>query len=281
MGTTLAVLLRRRGHVISSVVSRHLAHASRCAKLVRCSTSSTHLSDLSPDTNLVIIATTDEAVRSVAEATSRLRHLDFQHLLVLHTSGVLTSEELQRLRAKGATTLSFHPLQTFPRGIPLGTQIDSMEGISYGIEGSPRALRFARVLAAELGGKTIVIPKQEKILYHVGAVIASNYVVALLGAAEESLSSLTSSAGLRHFRKLAETSVRNAFRLSPREALTGPVVRGSSQVVTRHLLVLRRKHDLRALYKAVGLYALELSRKSRRLTKSQERELRRILSKAG
>jgi predicted short-subunit dehydrogenase-like oxidoreductase (DUF2520 family) len=281
VGTTLAVLLRRRGHAITSVISRRQIHASRCARLVRCGNYSTRLSEISPDTNLLIIATPDESIRSVSGAVSRLRHLDFQHLTALHTSGVLTSDELRALRAKGATTLSFHPLQTFPEGILLGTQINAMQGISYGIEGPPRALGFGRGLAAQLGGRTIVIPKREKILYHVAGVIASNYIVALLGAVEELLNPIAGSAGLRHLRVLVETSVRNAFRMSPREALTGPIVRGSSEVVARHLRALRGNHDLRALYQAVGLYALELSRGNRRLTKSQERRLRRILSKAG
>jgi predicted short-subunit dehydrogenase-like oxidoreductase (DUF2520 family) len=280
VGTTLAVLLRRRGYIITSVIGRHLAHASRCARLARCRNYSTHLTDISPGTGLLIIATPDESIRSVSEAASKLRHLDFPHLTVLHTSGVLTSDELRALRAKGATTLSFHPLQTFPKGIPLETQAEAMKGVSYGFEGPRRGLRFARGLAEELGGRTIVIPKKEKILYHVAGVIASNYIVALLGAVEALLNPLDGSAGLRHFRVLVETSVRNALRLSPRKALTGPIVRGSGKVVARHLRALRGRNDLRSLYRAVGLYALELSRKGRRLTKKQERELRRILSNA-
>ena len=281
VGTTLAVLLRRRGHRISTVIGRRLVNASRCAKLVRCNHVSTRVADISPDTQLLVIATSDESVRSVSEGISRLRHLDLRYLIAFHTSGVLTSDELRALRAKGVTTLSIHPLQTFPKGIPLETRVAAMEGVSYGVEGPPRALRFARALVAELGGRTVVIPKKEKILYHVAGVIASNYVVVLLGAVEELLNPLIGSAGLRHFRVLIDTSIRNAFRVSPRDALTGPIVRGSSAVVARHLRALRGRRDLRALYRALGLYAIGLARKNRSLTDRQARELRRILSKTG
>jgi predicted short-subunit dehydrogenase-like oxidoreductase (DUF2520 family) len=281
VGTTLAVLLWKRGHVLRSVVGRHRGGAARCARLVRCRNYSTSLSKIAPDSELLIIATSDKSIRSVSNAIGRLRHIDFEHLVALHTSGALTSDELRALHAKGATTLSFHPLQTFPKGLPLGNQIEAMEGITYGIEGTPRALRFARLLAADLGGGTMVIPKKEKILYHVAGVIASNYIAALLGAVEELLHPMGGATDLSHFRLLVEASVRNAFRLSPRKALTGPIARGSAELVARHLRALRGQPDLRSLYRAVGLYTLELSRNGGKLTKKQVRELRRILSVAG
>ena len=281
VGTTLALLLWKRGHVICSVIGRRRAEAARCAKLVRCRNYSTSLGKIAPDTGLLLIATSDKSVRPVSDAVGKLRHLDFEHLVALHTSGTLASDELRALHAKGSAILSFHPLQTFPQGLPLTKLVHTMEGITYGIEGTPRALTFARRLAAGLGGRALVIPKKEKILYHVAGVVASNYIAALIGAVEELVDPLGGATALRHFRLLVESSVRNAFGMSPRKALTGPIARGSVEVVARHRRALRGRRNLSALYRAVGLYTVELSRKAGRLTRKQERELRRILSIAG
>ena len=281
VGTTLAVLLHRRGHKISSIISRSLPDARRCAARVRCTTFSTLISDLAPATELLMIATPDEAIRDLSELICRSASLQFRRLRVFHTSGALTSDELQAFAGMGARTFSLHPVQTFPRGISIEQQLAAMKGISYGFEGSREMKPFGSKLARELGGKIFPVPKEEKVLYHLACVFASNYSVALLGAVDDLAAEFIAGPRLQHFRKLIEMSVRSAVRSSPGEALTGPIARGSSKIVALHLEQVRRRKDLDLLYRAIGLYALKLTRRANKISSRQASVLRKILSKGG
>ncbi|MBM4160109.1 MAG: DUF2520 domain-containing protein [Ignavibacteria bacterium] len=279
VGTALAVLFHRCGFRVVSVISRRRRHAKRCALLVKCLTFSTRAADISPDTELLVIAVPDEQIRIVARAASVQAKLDFHNVTVFHTSGPLTSDELDPLRRKGALSFSLHPAQSFPKEVPLESQIKSLRGISYGIEGTARAIRFGRRLATKLGGSVVVVPKKEKILYHLACVLASNYPVALLSAVEEVVTPFIRPPRLRHFERLIETSIRNAFQHSPRRALTGPIVRGSRRIIEAHLRALHRHSFLQDVYRALGRYAAWKSCRAGRLTEQQRRAINRILSK--
>jgi len=51
--------------------------------------------------------------------------------------------------------------------------------VIFGIEGVERGLQLAKNLVELLGGKYVVIPKERKAEYHLAAVIASNFSIAL------------------------------------------------------------------------------------------------------
>ncbi len=277
VGTTLAVLLRRKGYRIASVISRKRASAQRLASLVGCTVSSHRLSDLHPGTRFLLLTTPDEAITPVAREIAKKAPLNFSRLSVAHTSGVLTSDELQPLRRKGATAFSLHPIQSFPGGNSLPEQLRAMKGISYGVEGRAKAIQFASTVVSRLGGRFLYVPKEQKISYHLACVFASNYSVALLGAVEELAKGFAAQPGLQHFQKLIESSVKNTLRTSPQKALTGPIARGSIRVIQRHVDELGRKHpNLRKLYKSMGRIALELALRERAIPLRTVRRLRRI-----
>lgn len=279
VGTTLAVLLSKRGgHRIVSVISRDEHDAGRCAKLVRCKLFSSSISDLSPKTDLLLIATPDESIREVAKSVSGLPHLNFRKLRACHVSGVLSTDALKPLARKGSLVFSFHPLQTFSPNNSLRHQLNSMKDISYGVEGSVAAVRLAERLTEDIGGRPFPVPKEEKILYHIACVIASNYLIALEGLVEELAGRIGSRSGLEHFSGLIETSIRNGVRLSAGKALSGPIARGSGDVVRRHLKRLGHEKDLRLLYQALGLQTVKLALRGSRITRKQAQELKMILT---
>lgn len=69
--------------------------------------------------------------------------------------------------------------------------------------------------------------------YHAAGVIASNHLVALLGQAERVAA--TVGAPVEAFLDLARWSLADVAALGPRAALTGPVRRGDTATVGRHL----------------------------------------------
>ena len=281
VGTTLAVMLARKGHRIVSVVSRDVRDARRCARLTGCKRYSASVADLDARSDLIVIATPEKAIQGVVSSIARNPALSFPHLRVCHTSGVSTSVELESLRRRGCLTFSFHPIQTFPKGLSPHRQLKSMEGISYGVEGAPRALRFGRLLASELGGKMFVVPKEQKILYHLTCVVASNYTATLLGVVGDLARQIGGRGSFRHFANLIDTSVRNAIALTPEKALTGPIARGDGSIIKQHLQELRRDRNLKALYRELALRGIMLARRGKKLTRSQVKGLKRILADYG
>lgn len=210
---------------------------------------------------LVLLATPDDAVTEVAEALARLgggRAVGAGHV-VLHLSGVLDRRALAALEGSGAALGSFHPLQTVadPRSAP-----ERLRGAFGALEGDPRALEAGRALAAALGMEPVPLAPGGKPLYHAGAVLAANYVVALAGVAER----LAWEAGVpaeragRIYLPLLAGAVENVTRLGPAEALTGPVRRGDLSTLRAHLAALAPRD--RTLYRALGRAALDLAREA-------------------
>jgi predicted short-subunit dehydrogenase-like oxidoreductase (DUF2520 family) len=225
--------------------------------------------------DLVIIAVPDQSIRSVAESLASLTNLKFKHTSVCHTSGALTSDVLEPVARKGARVFSMHPIQTFPRQNSLKDQIRSMKGVTYGVEGPRNALETAKIVVRKLGGEILFVPKEAKILYHLACVIASNYSIALVGAIE-SVAGKFAQKKLEPFEKLLQTSLENAMKLGAGRALTGPIVRGDSKVISEHLKSIRDP-QLRALYKSLGTYVLTLVADKKRLTSDQIARLHTLL----
>jgi predicted short-subunit dehydrogenase-like oxidoreductase (DUF2520 family) len=75
---------------------------------------------------------------------------------------------------------------------------------------------------------------------------------------------------------LMEAAVSNIAEVPPSEALTGPVVRGETETVLRHLNALRGDPDARAVYKRLSLVALAIAAE-RGVDRSKIDEMQRLL----
>jgi len=120
-----------------------------------------------------------------------------------------------------------HPIQSFSKSSSLAHQLDQMQQCVYGFEGEKAAIPIARQLVKSLQGVFVTIPKEEKFLYHIASVFASNYSVALLGVVDDVVKRIGGELTLAHFKPLVRTSIENAFQQTPVQALTGPIARGS------------------------------------------------------
>jgi predicted short-subunit dehydrogenase-like oxidoreductase (DUF2520 family) len=277
VGTTLAAVLHRSGHRIVSVIGRTKQQAIRCGKRVLCKSNSSDLHTISPSTDLIIIAVSDQTIATVAESLADLSMLDWTHLKVCHVSGAMSSDLLTPLKQKGAGVFSLHPIQSFPRTRLLKDQITAMQGITYGVEGDRPMIAFARKLAGSIGGKVLVVPKEKKILYHLACVFASNYPVALLGALEEQLKAIPGSR-VQPFLSLMESSIQNSIGMGAVNALTGPIVRGSINTITGHLEELENQ-ELRELYLAIAKYSVSMLKRQNKLSFEQLDALNKLFNK--
>lgn len=282
VGTALAKLLQTKGHRIVGVLNRKLSSSRRSASALRTTGFFSHLEDIPPSTDLLLIAVPDGVIPSVATLVASRSPLNFERLSAFHTSGVLTSSALLPLRRNGSTVFSLHPIQVFPRGTPLARRVLSLKNIYYGIEGDAMGLRVARKLVSDLGGKYIVIPAERKVLYHIACVFASNYLVVLMGLLEEASqeAGLGRMKFLRVFKPLITTTLDHVRSVSPKGALTGPIERDDVSTVERHVEQLRlSRSDLRSIYAALGSAAVQLALKKKSLTEGQARKLLGIMKR--
>ncbi len=177
---------------------------------------------------------------------------------VLHCSGVLGQEALSALVPTRAALGSLHPLQTIsdPEVAP-----ERFKGAWAAVEGSPAAMEAAEDIARSLGMKPFRITAKQKILYHAGAVFASNYLVVVEAIAQRLLrhAGLSDEEAWAALSPLVRGTITSLLAADPRSALTGPVVRGDTDTILRHLGALTI--DDARLYQMLGRAALELARK--------------------
>jgi len=206
---------------------------------------------------VVILAVRDDAIRSLADGLARAAAISADQV-VLHLSGAQGQEALGPLVASRAALGSLHPLQTISDPEHAAARL---KGAWAAVEGMPRAVQAAEVLAQDLGMRPFRIPSKAKPIYHASAVFASNYFVVVEAVAQRLLrhAGLSDAEAWQALRPLVEGTLENLTRQEPLAALTGPVARGDTATIRRHLEALT--HDDALLYRALGRAALELAQK--------------------
>lgn len=234
VGLALGAMLHRAGAVESLAYTGRSPDAP-AHPLFEASPPAEYLSGWAlpdPPPTGILITVPDGAVGEVAV---RLASLPLPSgIPVLHTSGVLGSAVLAPLRDRGVRVGSIHPLAAVS-GPDAG--VDRLRGAWFAVEGDPEALRLAGLITTAASGRAITLPTEGKALYHAAAVIASNYVVTLLAVAERLAlrAGLPEPAARAALAELAAGAIANVAADGPVRALTGPIARGDSATVERHI----------------------------------------------
>jgi len=208
---------------------------------------------------VVILAVPDDAILSLAQILADSGGIQAAHV-VLHLSGSRSHEALRALAPSGAALGSLHPLQTLvePDRAPL-----HLRGAWAAVEGMPRAVETAERLARAVGLRPFRLRPEDKVLYHAGAVFASNYFVVVEAIASQLLqqAGLSEADAWAALRPLVRGTLDNLVREGPLKALTGPVLRGDAETLTRHLGALSGDVAGGDLYRGLAAAALELARR--------------------
>jgi predicted short-subunit dehydrogenase-like oxidoreductase (DUF2520 family) len=260
VGSALALLLTRQGRRQLRIYDRNRekveALTARLPATAKPDVASSP-EDAVTGAGLLFIAVQDRYLESVAEQLVQgIRPAgDFSGLMAAHLSGALTAMEvLAPLRERGARVFSLHPLQSLA---DVEGAVRGLAGSFFSFEGDREALPTARQVVNELDGRLIELAGEDKVLYHAAAVVASNFFIAL----EDMAINLMAGIGVDNEtpRQMLLPQIRGSFenleRVSPLEALTGPIVRGDDQTVAAHLETLREKapHYLEAYRLLAGL----------------------------
>jgi predicted short-subunit dehydrogenase-like oxidoreductase (DUF2520 family) len=231
VGRTLCRRLRELGWTIDVVVTRSRATARSAVRFIGVGRAHGALTRQVLASDLVLIATPDDAIAGVAAALARMGGAEWKGRVALHTSGALDRSVLQPLAAQGAATGSLHPLQTFTsRGTP------RLEGLAFAIEGDRRALAMARKIALALGGAPVAVAGRNKPAYHAAGAFVAGHLLAVLEAATQMFMRIGYSRrrAAQALLPLARQMLENFQRHGPRVAWTGPLSRGDFKTMRKH-----------------------------------------------
>lgn len=272
-GSALATALAEAGYPVVAVADRREEKARALAEALRAMAAPPPR--VVEEAEVVFLSVPDDAIaplaRELAAQTKDREGKVFFHLSGLHPAGLLwplAGEE------EGG---SLHPLLSLAERL---TGAKRLRGCLYTFEGGKKAAAVARELVASLGGAFLTIRPEQKPLYHAAAVIVSNYLIGLVDVALTIFArlGLDRRTGREALRPLLEATLANLHTLGPEEALTGPISRGDLETVRMHLFHLE-KHDekVATLYRALGIWTVELARRADRLSETTAGEFIRLL----
>jgi predicted short-subunit dehydrogenase-like oxidoreductase (DUF2520 family) len=258
VGRAFGAALLRRGHVIVSVASETLESARRAAAIFHAQPAS--VAGASENRDLVVIAVPDDVLGEVvAEVAVSIEPGTW----VVHTSGRSGAEVLAPC---GDRIAAVHPARPVPHGEV------TFDGAAFGVTCSDAAWPFASWLAGELGGVPLRIDENDRVLYHAGLVLASNFTTALAADA-------VGLAGKDAVFPLLRATIGNLEHMDPDDALTGPVVRGDADTIRLHIKEIEsRVPHLRDAYVANSRRILDRARRANKITEDKAASIDEALS---
>ncbi len=205
---------------------------------------------------VVIVAVTDKAIGEVAAWLVDEGFADARSVL-LHCAGALPAEEVfAPLRDRVGGVGLLHPLRALA-GAPDDA---ALAGTVFAVEGDAPGRAAALDLARRLGGRPYVLDGAGLGRYHAAAALAGNHTLGLVGAAIDLLvvEGLDRAAASTALGGLLASAARNLVERGLPDALTGPIARGDTSVVARHLAAL--PPEARALYRATARPTVAVAR---------------------
>lgn len=254
-GTAIAAALVARGWTVVGMAGRDPVRTAAAAE--RLGAGVVPIDAVARGAALLVVATPDVAVAGAACAAVAGAE---PGALVVHLAGAHGVALLDDARA-ARPDLRFgalHPLQTLAGP----TSAPRLVGAFAAVEGPTEV----EALAREIGLRPFTVEAGQRTRYHATAAVASNHLVALLGAVER----LAAAARVPFdaFLPLVRTTIEAAAEVGPAAALTGPVARGDHATVAAHLAALDPSE--RPAY-------LALAREALRLTGRDDPELEAVL----
>lgn len=259
VGSAIAMLLRDAGFQIAALTTRSATTAELAAARIGAEAGTDNAAAAAKG-DIVLITTNDDAIARVAAEVAEAGGFH-PGQLVLHMSGVLQLCVLAPASDAGAAIGSAHPMQSFATA---EDALRMIRGSVFGITPGLGAHEMLEALVSVLGGQSVPIDDENKVLYHAGAVVASNYLVAIEDIATQLLvaAGFDEASALGALQPLVAGTVENVRTLGTTRALTGPIVRGDAATVRGHVEALRDLPDsVLELYRALGLHTLEIARR--------------------
>lgn len=262
VGVALGLYFKEKGFDIGGYYSRTYEHAQRAAKSTE-SEVYTNIAELMQNSSMVWITASDDALSQLAEEISQLE-IPQQIKAFIHTSGVHSTKVLEPISNAGFNTYSAHPLMAFAKA---EESVEALNSAYFSIETASTEEKTDNDncltrLFQETGNNILYIDTNKKELYHCAAVVLSNYMVTLLNMsyemfAESGMSKREIKAATAPLLKSTLNNIHQNELMS--DALTGPIKRGDSTTIAKHLEVLQKfMPNKKSVYTALGKETMDM-----------------------
>ena len=254
VGSALSKLFYLQGFNISSIIDKDINKARTCQKKCGAGISSTNIKEIDKKTTLIFITVPDDIIEDIALTLAELN--DFSpNTIVVHTSGVLSSDVLSPLKKKKIQVCSFHPCFSFTEKFK-----GNLKNVPVAIEGDSKVHARLEKLARAIGASPFFISKHDKLLYHTGCTVASNYLVAIMAFVQRILRQMKQSKNIEIVLPMMHATLDNIEKMGVEHALTGPILRGDTKTIEKHLKALEKLGpELTAAYIALGRITLTIT----------------------
>lgn len=249
VGAVLGAALRSAGHSVTGVAA--VSDISRLrAEALLPGVPILPADQVAAECELLILAVPDDVLPRLVQGMASAGVFPPGQFMA-HTSGSYGVSVLAP--ATEALPMAIHPAMTFT-----GTSIDlsRLHDTPFGVTAMEEIRPVAEALVVEMGGDPVWVPEEARLIYHAAMVMGSNYLNVLVN---ESIA-LLRDAGMeepgRLLTPLLSASLDNALRFGDK-ALTGPIVRGDSVTIGKHLAALADRPQTRSAYQVLGRLAVD------------------------
>lgn len=204
------------------------------------------------DSDMVFLTVPDDRIVTVWE---HCRRLPIAGKCFFHCSGALGSEVFAGSADASVSVGSAHPVCA----VNSRDSKNVFSGKFFVLEGDPTGIEMLKSLMTKTGNNYRVIEQADKARYHAAAVASSNLFCALAQMSEDWLLSCGFDTVTAHeiLTPLMTGNVENIAEHGCLDALTGPVERGDTGTVVRHLNVLEGND--REIYRLLSMRLLTLA----------------------
>lgn len=265
LGTALAISLTEKAYPVTGVSSLNLSSAKKLAGLCNIPFATDKPWEITIKADVVFLTTPDGAIESACEQISGEKGFR-EDSVILHCSGAHPSSILSSARKSFAKIGSMHPLQSFAS---TDSYHNSFKGINVAVEGDPAAVSMASEIAKDMEAFPVEISTEGKPLYHAAAVVASNFLVTLIGISLKLIqnSGIPAEKAYLVLKPLVEGTLSNIGKVGVHQALTGPVVRGDVKTIETHINAIgKNSPDLLPFYNCLIKYTALEARKGERIS---------------
>lgn len=228
----------------------------------------TELEELVRNSDALFLTVPDGLISTV---WNQIKDMPVEGRFICHCSGALSAEDaFPGIKDRGAFGYSVHPL------FAVSDKFHSYEELPHAfftIEGDEEHLNDITALFQSFGNPVRNIKAKDKVKYHCAAAICSNQVIALI---QESLDLLSEcgfdeESALSALAPIITGNVAHIVKDGTAGSLTGPVERGDTDTVKKHLNCLNEEDRL--LYRLLSRKLLSVGKK-----KNPQRDYSRLES---
>ncbi len=275
VGTALALKLHGRGYSVIAASSKQGISSRALATSIPDLNACPNNQQVADACDIIFITTPDDVIASVV---GQVRWREGQS--VLHCSGADSTETLQFAAKAGAQTGVMHPLQTFASA---AQAVLNIPGSTFALEADEPLLATLKDFVNSMDGHYIRLTAADKAAYHASAAIASNYLVTLVKLSSDLWQSfgIPREQAVAALLPLIRGTINNIETVGIPNCLTGPISRGDSGTVQRHLKTLADiAPQMLPTYRDLGLQTLPVAEAKGKINAEQAGRIKVLLSQA-